>query len=227
MEKFNVETTFAIRLLSRGTNASVKRIGYAGLKDKRGLTCQRISLWKPFVEKMKNFNVRGLSFHHASWSEKRVELGDLRGNRFRIVIRDIPLSLEETAQRLEEFRLLLGKGLPNYYGEQRFGGHRQITHVVGKLLLQNKIEEAVMAYLTKPTEGEEEEIATARKNLAATRDFGKALKEFPDKFHFEKAMLDHLNVKPHDFAGAFQKLPQKTRYLFTHAYQSYVFNLII
>ncbi|MDZ4256901.1 MAG: tRNA pseudouridine(13) synthase TruD, partial [archaeon] len=220
MEKFNIETTFAIRLLSRGTSTGVKRIGYAGLKDKRGITCQRISLWKPDVEKLKRFNVRGLSFHHASWSEKRIELGDLRGNQFRIGIRDIAFSPEETKARIEAFQTHLGKGLPNYYGEQRFGGHRQVTHVVGKLLLQNKLEEAVMTYLTKPTPGEEEEIAAARKTLSETHDFSRALKMFPDKFHFEKAMLDHLHTKPNDFAGAFQKLPQKTRYLFTHAYQS-------
>src|SRR5436853_7930259 len=41
MEKFNLETTFAIRFISRGTGVSIKRIGYAGLKDKRGMTCQR------------------------------------------------------------------------------------------------------------------------------------------------------------------------------------------
>ena len=48
-----------------------------------------------------------------------------------------------------------------------------------------------------------------------------------DKFHFEKAMLQRLNVSPEDFTGAFQQLPTQTRYLFTHAYQSHLFNEVI
>ncbi|MFH0970057.1 MAG: tRNA pseudouridine(13) synthase TruD [Candidatus Diapherotrites archaeon] len=227
MEKFNVETTFAIRMLTRGISTSVKRIGYAGLKDKRGVTCQRISLWKPDVEKLKRFSVRGIAFHHAEWSDKRIDLGDLRGNKFTIVIRNIDLPEEEIREIIQEFGRELVQGIPNYYGEQRFGGFRNVTHVVGKLLLEGKIEEAVITYLGKASEGEEEEIARERKNVFETRDFGRALKEFPDKMHFEKAMLNHLVREPADFAGAFQQLPKKTRYLFTHAYQSHVFNQII
>ena len=117
--------------------------------------------------------------------------------------------------------------MPNYYGEQRFGGYRDVTHVVGKLLLQGKIEEAVMTYLGKPSEGEEDAIAEARKNVLETKNFSRALVEFPDKLHFEVAMLNHLVKTPSDFAGAFQRLPKKTRFLFTHAYQSHVFNRIV
>jgi tRNA pseudouridine13 synthase len=227
MEKFNLETTFAIRNLSRGTGNSVKRIGYAGLKDKRALTCQRISLWKPDIEKLKRFGMRGMALHHAEWSDTRIELGDLRGNQFTIVIRDIPFSIEETTEKIMDFSHTLTQGIPNYFGEQRFGGYRNVTHVVGKLLLQGKIEEAVMTYLTKESVGEMEDAALARKNLRETMDFKKALEAFPDTFHFERAMLNHLVFLPKDFAGAFQRLPTKTRYLFTHAYQSHIFNQIV
>ncbi len=227
MEKFNLETTFAIRNLSRGTGNSVKRIGYAGLKDKRALTCQRISMWRPEIEKLKRFSMRGIALHHAEWSDKRIDLGDARGNKFRITIRDIPHLMGETEKQIHAFSGLLANGVPNYYGEQRFGGIRNITHVVGKLLLEGKMDEAVMEYLTKPSVGEEDIVADARKQLRETHDFSRALKEFPDKMHFEVIMLNHLVTNPKDFAGAFQRLPQKTRYLFTHAYQSHLFNLIV
>ncbi len=227
MEKFNIETTFAIRTLSRGTGGSVKRIGYAGLKDKRALTCQRISIWKPDTQKLSRFSVKGLALHHASWSPNRIDLGMLRGNRFTITIRDINLSEEEIRKRMDEFSSQIVQGLPNYFGEQRFGGYREITHVVGKLLLQNKLEEAVMEYMCKESEGEQDDIQNARRNLRETRDFARALKEFPDSAHFEIAMLNHLVTNGKDFAGAFQRLPQQTRYLFTHAYQSHVFNLVL
>ncbi len=227
MEKFNIETTFAIRTLSRGTGGSVKRIGYAGLKDKRALTCQRISLWRPDVAKLSKFFVKGLALHHAQWSDKRIDLGMLRGNKFTIYIRNIDENEENIRKKIDEFALQLGQGVPNYFGEQRFGGYREITHVVGKLLLQNRTEEAIMEYLCKESEGEQDSLRDARKRLRETRDFGAALKEFPDSAHFEIAMLNHLVNSPSDFAGAFQRLPAQTRYLFTHAYQSHVFNLIV
>lgn len=227
MEKFNIETTFAIRTLSRGTGGSVKRIGYAGLKDKRALTCQRISLWRPDVVKLSKFFVKGLALHHAQWSDKRVDLGMLRGNKFTITIRNVEGNEEDVRKKIEDFTRSLVNGVPNYFGEQRFGGYREITHIVGKLLLENKTEEAIMEYLCKESEGEQDDIRAARKHLRETRDFGQALKEFPDSAHFEIAMLNHLVKMPNDFAGAFQRLPQQTRYLFTHAYQSHVFNLIV
>ncbi|MBM3282270.1 MAG: tRNA pseudouridine(13) synthase TruD [Candidatus Diapherotrites archaeon] len=227
MEKFNIETTFAIRTLSRGTGGSVKRIGYAGLKDKRALTCQRISLWRPDVAKLSKFFVKGLALHHAQWSDKRVDLGMLRGNKFTIIIRNINGNEDEIREKIQSFTHNLINGVPNYFGEQRFGGYREITHVVGKLLLENKIEEAVMEYLCKESKGEQDDLREARKHLRETRDYANALKTFPDSAHFEIAMLNHLVKNPHDFAGAFQRLPQQTRYLFTHAYQSHVFNLIV
>ena len=227
MEKFSIETTFAIRTLSRGTGGSVKRIGYAGLKDKRALTCQRISIWRPDVAKLSKFFVKGLALHHAQWSDKRIDLGMLRGNKFTIIIRNIDGNEEDIRKKIEEFSLQLSQGVPNYFGEQRFGGYREITHVVGKLLLQNRTEEAIMEYLCKESEGEQDALRDARKRLRETRDFGAALKEFPDSAHFEIAMLNHLVNLPSDFAGAFQRLPAQTRYLFTHAYQSHVFNLIV
>lgn len=227
MEKFNTETTFAIRNLSRGTGCSVKRIGYAGLKDKRGITCQRISLWQPNVEKLKGFMVKGMAIHHASWSAQRIDLGDLRGNRFTITIRNIPLDEKEIETRMQTFQHQILHGVPNYYGEQRFGGFRNITHRVGKLLLQNKLEEAIMLYLTAPSQGEEEFTKVAREHLAAAHDFDVALREYPLNCHFERAMIAHLQMNPKDFIGAFRRLPPKTRYLFTHAYQSDLFNQVI
>jgi tRNA pseudouridine13 synthase len=227
LETFNLETTFAIRNLTRGIGCSTNRVGYAGMKDKRGITCQRISIWRPAAERLEKFSMRGIALHHPQWSNKRIELGDLRGNYFKITIRDIPADKEETAKKIEQFRQELSQGIPNYYGEQRFGGYRKITHIVGKKLIENDIEGAVMDYLTKTNDSEEPAVQKAREALKKTRNFDKALKDFPQAFHFERVLLHYLQQFPNDFVGAFQRLPKKTRYLFTHAYQSHLFNLIL
>ena len=226
LEKINTDTNTATALLSRGLSMSTKRIGYGGLKDKRGVTCQRISIFDPDVRRVEKFGVKGLKVKKPRWGE-RIELGDLVGNEFTIIIRGIDKSEEEIKKIVEDFFAEAENGLPNYFGSQRFGGKRNITHRVGKLLLFGKFKEAIMLYLTDTFEEEKKELKDARINLARSGDFAKALREFPRDVRPELAMLNHLVKKPADFAGAFGVLPKKTRYLFVHAYQSFIFNRIL
>jgi len=227
MEKFNLDTNEALRRVSRALYMSPKRIGYAGMKDKRAITSQRISIWNPEVERLKNFKSRYVALYDPLWKDEKIEIGNLQGNEFEITIREIPLAENELQKITEQCFLQMQKGVANYFGEQRFGGIRQITHRVGKEFILGNFEKAVMLYLTSPSEGEEEEIAIARKNLADTKDFARATKEFPTKFRYERAILHHLCKFPKDFIGAFQNLPRHLTYMFTHAYQSYLFNQII
>ncbi len=227
LEKINTDLTLALKIISRFLGCSQKRIGYAGLKDKRAITCQRISIWKPNIERLEKLNLRGIELRNGSWGKKRIELGDLKGNSFTITIRDIDLNEKELKKRINKCFKEMKKGIPNYFGEQRFGGMRQITHLVGKQLVLGNIKKAVMLYLTYPNEKEENEIKKARKNLKKTKNFKQALKDMPVKQKYERAMLQHLSIHPKDFTGAFAKIPKKMRFLFTHAYQSYIFNEII
>lgn len=228
LEKINQDTNFVFARLARGLNVSKKRIGYAGLKDKRGITCQRISLYRPDPQRVERFGFRGIELRNPEWSDKRIELGELKGNNFVVTIRGIGKSEEEIKKIISEFGEQAKEGLPNFFGNQRFGGKREITHRVGKLLLAEKFEEAAMLYLTETYPEEKEELRNARINLAKTNNFAQALKEFPAlDARAEVAMLNHLVNNPKDFAGAFGKLPKKIRYLFVHAYQSHLFNKII
>jgi tRNA pseudouridine13 synthase len=227
LEKINKDTNFVIRTVSRFLQCSKKRIGYAGLKDKRAVTCQRISLFKPNLERLALFESRGIQLRNPKWSNKRIELGMLAGNRFTVTIRDIELPEKELRKRIEDCFKQMRKGIANYFGEQRFGGIRQITHLVGKEFVNEDFKKGVLLYLTHSVEGEEEEIKNARQKLAETGDFKEASKLFPLKFRYERAMIHHLCKYPKDFVGAFSKLPKQLRYLFTHAYQSFLFNRVI
>lgn len=228
LEKINRDTNFALRQLSRYLQCSRKRIGYAGMKDKRAVTCQRISLFQPEVERLQSFWSRGMQLGNASWDKERLDLGMLKGNRFTVTVRDIGLGRNELEKRVREcFAEMKDRGIANFFGEQRFGGIRQITHLVGKEFINGDFEKGVMLYLTHTVEGEEEEVGKARKRLAETRDFSEASRLFPVKFRYERAIIHHLCRYPKDFVGAFGKLPKQLRYLFTHAYQSFLFNKVI
>jgi len=228
LEKINRDTNFVIRDITRFIQCSGKRIGYAGMKDKRAVTCQRISIFRPNVERLQQFSSRGIQLRNPFWEKERIDLGMLLGNKFTVTIRDLQLEEKELKKRIAAFFKEAEKnGIANYFGEQRFGGIRNITHVVGKEFLKGDFRNGVMLYLCHAAEGEEEEVAAARKRLAETNDFAEATRLFPPKFRYERAMIHHLCRFPNDFVGAFGRLPKKLRYLFTHAYQSHLFNKII
>lgn len=227
LEKFNSDQQNAIRKVTRFLQVSNNRIGYAGLKDKRAITSQRISIWNPDAGKLENFKSRYIALRDPKWGKDRVEIGGLKGNRFTITVRDVRLGEKELKERIGNCFKEMENGIANYFGEQRFGGAREVTHLVGKEFVRGNFEDGVMLYLTATFPLEEEDVKNARIGLAKTRDFSKAIREFPAKFRYERSIIHHLCKYPSDYIGAFRKLPKHMQYLFTHAYQSLLFNRII
>ncbi|MFH0954725.1 MAG: tRNA pseudouridine(13) synthase TruD [Candidatus Micrarchaeota archaeon] len=228
LEKINLDTNSAVSRIARFFHLSRKRIGYAGLKDKRGITCQRISAYEPDVETIKKFQSRGIDLRNFEWKKNKIEIGDLTGNAFTLIIRHIDFDITETGKRLEKNLMEIEQnGVANYFGEQRFGGIRNITHKVGKELVRGNFENAVMMYLTEPSEKEPVELTNVRKELKESKNFLAAARTFSENNRFEAALCQHLHQHPKDFVGALAVLPKAMRYLFTHAYQSHLFNEII
>ncbi len=224
LEKTNKELHFAIKTIARFLQLSKKRIGYAGLKDKRAVTCQRISIFDPKPDLVEAFRGRGIRLREPEWGNEKIDLGMLKGNKFTATIRDIGLEEKEIRKRAGAIFSEMETGIANFFGEQRFGGIRKISHLVGKEIVKENIENAVMLYLAAPSELEEEEIKEARASLAASRDYRKALREFPEKYRHERAMLNALVKNEKDYLNAFRALPKRLRFLFSHAYQSYLYN---
>jgi tRNA pseudouridine13 synthase len=115
-------------------------------------------------------------------------------------------------------------GVPNFFGHQRFGTTRPITHIVGRQIVQGRWKEATLTFLAKASEYEHPQSRKARKRIWETRDFGEALNYFPFHLRYERAMLNYLAKHPKEFVNAFRRLPIKLCELFVQAYQSYLFN---
>ncbi len=229
MEKYNMSTTSAINDVSRYLRISKKKIGYAGLKDKRAITCQKISISDPPKERIEKFYYKNVKIYNPIWSNKEITIGDLEKNKFTMTVRNIKDKTKEDLEKLflnfkEEIETY---GIINYFGEQRFGGVRSITDKVGKLLLKRQYKEAVLLYLTETSPLEKEEIKNARLDLKENMDFGKSAANFPVKDGYERQMLNHLAKYPTDFLGAIKVLPISIQYLFIHAYQAYLFNELL
>jgi tRNA pseudouridine13 synthase len=227
VEKTDWDTHHLVREMARRLRISQKRFGWAGTKDKRAVTVQRISIMNLDEAELKRITLPDLKIRVLGRTNRSVGLGDLLGNRFRITLRDLscPKPGANLARITEE--IVQQKGVPNYFGVQRFGDTRPVTHKVGEALARGKIEEAVYIYLALPFSGEPERTRVAREKLWVSRDIPSALKDFPEYLHHEVAMLNYLAEHPGDYAHSFDVLSVNLKRLFLHAYQSYLFNKIL
>jgi tRNA(Glu) U13 pseudouridine synthase TruD len=109
LKKKGRNTLDVIKEIARRLRKRVKDVGFAGNKDKIAVTEQYVSILikdKKEVEKI----VDNASIKFMGWLKERINLGELKGNRFEIIVRDLD----------KEFDLKFDK-IKNFYGEQRFG----------------------------------------------------------------------------------------------------------
>ena len=99
--KKNWDTHHLIRDISRILRISQQRIGWAGTKDKQALTTQKVSIYNMDKSELERIKLRDVTITPVGRSNKQVSLGDLWGNRFRIIIRKI-------AQPVDEVDTLMG-----------------------------------------------------------------------------------------------------------------------
>ncbi len=224
LQKRDWSTLRAVKELSKRLAISRKRIGFAGTKDKRAVTTQKISVWNKTVEDLMKVELKDIVLRDYSYSDMRINLGDLSGNRFTIKLRDVDLTEKEIRDRIDKINIELKSGFPNFFGVQRFGTKRPITHLVGREMLKGNFKEAVYVYLCMEFPDESEELREARISLRETEDYRQAVRDFPRRLEYEHSLLNYLIRNENDYVGALRQLPPGLSKMFVHAYQSYIFN---
>lgn len=225
---YNWETNRLIRQISKNLGISRKRISFAGTKDKRGVTTQIIGIKAP-VESIQKMRINDVDVLDTYTSNKSIGIGDLIGNRFEITLRYARFQGDELRKNFRNTteQITTVNGFPNFFGIQRFGAVRPITHVVGKHIVHEDFEKAVFTYIANPVESEQKESFDARRFLEETHDFAEALKIYPKQLSFERAIMHCLVKYPDDYVNALRTLPKNLLMMFVHAYQSYLFNRIL
>jgi tRNA pseudouridine13 synthase len=224
----DVEQNALVTRLQRALGLPPGAIGFAGTKDRRAISTQLLSL--PVApERLDGLHLSGVEVLERYRSGEGLNLGHLYGNRFRIRLEGVPGDdrgeVRERALAVER-ELRAGGGFPNFFGPQRFGEIRPVTHLVGRALVLHSADQAVHAYLTAGVEEQVPEGHEARAAYASHRDPARALREFPDTFNFERTLLDKL-AQGKGAEAALRALPRTLRQLFVHAYQSYLFNRLL
>ncbi len=222
LTKTNWELQRAVKEIAKRLGISHRRIAWAGTKDKNAVTTQFISIYDLAPEAVGQVQLEDISLEVVGRSQHPLTLGRLVGNRFDIIIRDC--ILENLAERVREVTEVVSIGIPNYYGLQRFGVVRPVTHIVGESILRGDYEAAVVTYIGRAYPREAEETQQARAHFAETRDARALLAELPVQMTYERAMANHLVTNPGDYTGALRALPPKLLSLLVSAFQSYLFN---
>jgi len=225
LQKNNWATSNAIKRIAKELRISQRSFSYAGTKDKVALTTQLCSVYGIEPKQLLSLGIKDIQINGAWKGKEKVEMGALIGNRFRIKVSGLKgKNLEKQVSKI--YSELDGKFI-NYFGEQRFGTTRRNTHLIGECILRNRFKEAVLKYLCDSEGEENEEAVSARKELAQTLDFKKALQTFPIYLIHERVLLIHLAKYPNDFVNSLRKLPRPILLLFVHAFQSHLFNLML
>ncbi|KAJ1657060.1 multisubstrate pseudouridine synthase 7 [Dispira simplex] len=228
MCKDNRDTMDAIQIVSMLGAIHRKNITYAGIKDRRAITTQRVTCQKANIIRLASLNdqLRGIRLGDFRRVPELLKMGSLYGNRFTIILRH--LTTEETEARAS-VEYWLKNGFVNYFGLQRFGTTTSSTHRVGAALLSSQWQEAVQCILSPRQGGNEREaIAKARQEWVTNQDPKGVVDQFPNSFVAERAILHHLAKRGlRDYAGAMQAIPYHLLTLYLHSYQSYVWNHMV
>ncbi len=227
--KRNWDTLIVIKIIADQLGIDPTRIDVAGMKDAKAVTAQHITIEHGSVENISRVYIKDIELSPVGYFRDRLSSYYLLGNNFRIKIKSISHrkgTIERRIAKIVEELERIG-GIPNFFGHQRFGTTRPITHLVGKAMITGNFQEAAMLFLAKPSPWEHPESRAARLELESKQNFKQAFQNFPRQLRFERLMLGHLTEKPDDFIGAFRKLPIKLQVLFVQAYQSYLFNCFL
>jgi tRNA pseudouridine13 synthase len=258
--------------LSDRLGISRKRVHWAGTKDKRAVTTQLFSIEGIDPNAIPGAGDGGEDGTDPSSMDeaeievlgrlgRSIELGDLAGNEFEIRIADAerPENVGAITDALARFATGEQSGaeerdgqsdepitvaVPNYFGQQRFGSRRPITHEVGLAIVRGEWREAVRIYVADDYESEPDSTQEARRaagDCMADGDWVGALDAMPNRLGYERTLLHALErragggsgdgsddgVDQDDFRTALGDLPENLQRMFVHAAQSYAFNRIL
>lgn len=220
--KENKDTMEAISWLARQLKLPAKSFQFAGTKDRRGVTVQRVSVYRVLADRMigAGRTLKQAKIGNYEYQPHELRLGDLIGNEFVITLRDCRFQFvgdytqEERLSKSDAFIKGLGQqlrenGFINYYGLQRFGTFSTRTDSIGVKMLQGDFKGAVEAILNfspalletsqDPKSGFDKVAADNQARAHAIQIFNEtgkshsALESLPKKFSAESSIIRHLS----------------------------------
>lgn len=222
VEKRGLTTFDLLGRLARTLGVKERELGYAGLKDARATTRQTVSVPGVTPERALALELEGVRILSARYHRNKLRPGHLAGNRFTIRVRQVRAGALEAARDI--LHVLQSMGVPNRFGEQRYGALAN-SHRIGKCLLNGNFEEAARQVIGDPALIRNERWRQGAERFAAG-DLEGALAALPGRCRDERRMIRAL-ADGRSAREAVLGLPRKLLRLYLSAYQSYLFDRIV
>ncbi len=222
LEKRYWNTIDAIKYLARRNKIPFSKFSYGGKKDRYALTRQHITISGRTLDTVTG--MENLKLIYLGKTKEPFGPGHIKCNHFKIKIRD--LSKEEADRALQNFKHLTIHGLPNYFGEQRFGSYDENLGFFAEKFLKAQYNGAIKCVLCSIFSEDKNE-DKMRKALFFEHwgDFGYCLEKA--KTALEKRIFSILKDKPKKFLEAIHAIPVELVSIYFSAYQSYLWNKML
>jgi len=210
LKKRKIDTNHALSDIFKKTGIRLKSLG---LKDASAVTEQFVCSDSK-SKSIANYSSEKYSLEKIGHVKKPLSKKDMIGNHFSIKISDCVGNLSD----FTEYDKIL-----NFYGYQRFGSKRAVTHLIGKALLQRNFKKAVDLLLSFTSTYDSKENTEIREKLADPSNYKKYLDQVPQQMDIERIVLQEM-IEHDDPQKAIHAVPLPLRRFYVQAYQSFLFN---
>ena len=210
LQKRKIDTNHALSDIFRKKGLRVKSLG---LKDASAVTEQYVCAGNK-GKQIENFSSEKYSLSHLGFVKKPLSKKDMIGNHFKIVIQNCKDGLSAFSEH---------EKILNFYGYQRFGSKRPVTHLIGKAIVQKNFQKAVELILSFTSVYDSKENTEIREKLVDKENYSKFLEQVPYQMDIERIVLKEM-IEHDDYFKAVKSIPLSLRRFYVQAYQSYLFN---
>lgn len=211
--KKNIDTNHALSDIFRKKGLRLKALG---LKDAYAVTEQFVcsnNKGQPFD----NYPSSKYSLKKIGYVKKPLSKKDMIGNHFKIKIANCKKNLSGFK---EQNKIL------NFYGYQRFGSKRPVTHLIGQAILQKNFEKAVELILSYRSPYDSKENNEIREKLQDKANYEKYFDQIPPQMDIERLVLMEM-IDSKDSKKSIRRVPLSLRRFYIQSYQSFLFNLTL
>ena len=210
LKKKKIDTNHALSGIFKKKGIRLKSLG---LKDASAVTEQFVYSGNKgkYIE---NFFNEKYSLEHLGFVKKPLSKKDMIGNHFKLKISDCQNKLES----FTEYDKIL-----NFYGYQRFGSKRTVTHLIGKAILKQDFEKTVDLILSFTSIYDSKENTEIRQKLSDKANYEQYFDRVPIQMDIERIVLKEM-IEHREPIRAIRAIPVSLRRFYIQAYQSFIFN---
>ncbi len=210
LKKSGIDTNHALIDIEKRYGLILKSLG---LKDANAKTEQYVYTYKK-INSLEEYNGKKYSAQRLGFVKKPISKKDMLGNYFEIRVSDLNDPLPS---------FLGTENILNFFGYQRFGSKRPITHLVGKSIVKGDYEEALEYLLSFSSKYDSEKNNEIRKLISERKSESEVIELLPFSMDIERNLLKQLSSDS-DPKNAIRSIPLALRRFYIQAYQSFLFN---